>query len=350
MDGLRDRKRPRPELDEELLIDHPTLYHEDGNAIIKCGRVLFCVHKSILARQSPVFRGMLSAEGGHPTLRGLVLLELDDDKDDIEAFLNAIYDGMRVDMPKLTVENFPALASAFRVAMKYEVARLRDDVLVILKREWPSKLTEHIGKSNAFKAKLRPYLTAVSGARVPNPDYDPEASNVPIVHPSSVIALLREGGVQDVDLLAPLFYDLSRRIWQLGPPFSGHNIKYLPSADVERLLYGSATLRATHARMASTIPSAFIFPSQAHAHVHTTRHAHAMAAWWSSAIIPQLLHDIGHNMQGEPVEDWETARTQAAQSLPHIAGDCVCCKGTLDYMSTCQTVLWDNIAGYFGLT
>jgi hypothetical protein len=96
--GPSDRKRPRHEMDEDLFTDHPTLYHDDGNVILRCGKTLFCVHKSILAKHSPVFKRLFTnnASLNRQTMRGLDLLELPDDKDDMESFLNAVYGGLCV--------------------------------------------------------------------------------------------------------------------------------------------------------------------------------------------------------------------------------------------------------------
>jgi hypothetical protein len=247
----------------------------------------------------------------------------------------------------LIIEKFPVLASVFRTSSKYQIPRLRDDVLGAFLAAWPSSLPEHISNTNAFKAKLQTHITAPNGARVPNPRYDPGASDALIVHPASVIALLREGQVDDATLLAPLFYDLFRRTWQLGPPFSGYHLRSLPPTDVERLMYGAAALRTAHARMASTPPN-FDFPTFAHGNTHAQHHSF-VTTHWTEAIIPRLLHDLERNLLSEPIEDWETARAEATAAFSRIAGDCLCRQQTLDYMARCQQSLWDNLGTYFAL-
>jgi len=99
MDAYNDRKRPRTELDTEAatnsqLTNHPNLYFEDGNVIVKTGNTLFCVHRTILSKHSTVFRDLFAQNT--QTLRGFQSLTVDDGKDDMESLLNAIYDGMSV--------------------------------------------------------------------------------------------------------------------------------------------------------------------------------------------------------------------------------------------------------------
>lgn len=95
IDPPTDRKRPRSELDPELLVNHPALYFDDGNVTLQCGKTLFRVHRSILLKHSTVFQEMLVP--ARDTLRDCTLLKAVDDKDDMEAFLNTIYDGLCVD-------------------------------------------------------------------------------------------------------------------------------------------------------------------------------------------------------------------------------------------------------------
>ena len=93
-------KRPRVALDddfdEKALLEHPTLYYDDGNVILSSGSTLFRVHRSILSKHSPVFRELFSPRGDTKPeiLRGCLHLALDDSKEEVEALLNVIYDGL----------------------------------------------------------------------------------------------------------------------------------------------------------------------------------------------------------------------------------------------------------------
>ncbi len=98
-------------------VKHPQLFLDDGNIIILAtssnlnrfnvgndvgandgiqdlnGTVLFCAHKSVLARQSQVFGNMFNMAVGDAaeTLEGHPTVFLPDPAEDVEALLNAIY-------------------------------------------------------------------------------------------------------------------------------------------------------------------------------------------------------------------------------------------------------------------
>lgn len=102
-DSEPDRKRLRkcsPSNTGEyakVFADHPTLYFEDGNVILRCGKTLFCVHRTLLAKHSEVFRGIFTAQpDGRPQelFRGCLFITLEDAPDDMESLLNTIYDGL----------------------------------------------------------------------------------------------------------------------------------------------------------------------------------------------------------------------------------------------------------------
>ena len=98
------RKRPKledpdsdtaadsPDVDEKPFVNHPTLYFDDGNVILTTGRTLFCVHRSLLAKHSPVFRELFQQE--HDQFRGLVQITMEETREDLEALLGVIYDGL----------------------------------------------------------------------------------------------------------------------------------------------------------------------------------------------------------------------------------------------------------------
>lgn len=93
----RDRKRPRTEIDAEedikrQLTQHPTLYFEDGNLLLKCHQTLFRVHRTLLAKHSVVLRDEIMANTH--TLDGVACLATDDDIEDMESLLKMLYDGM----------------------------------------------------------------------------------------------------------------------------------------------------------------------------------------------------------------------------------------------------------------
>ncbi len=86
---------------------HPTIYYDDGNVVVsgltqRGARQHFRVHKSILARHSPVLADMfaippLLAPGGCQTrlaesYDGVVHVQMPDSAEELISFLNMFYD------------------------------------------------------------------------------------------------------------------------------------------------------------------------------------------------------------------------------------------------------------------
>ena len=94
-----DRKRLRLEPDDDeikVLEKHPTLYFDDGNIILSCGSTLFCVHRTLLAKHSPVFREMFVPKDDVKldVIRGCKLFPMDDSREEMEALLDVMYNGL----------------------------------------------------------------------------------------------------------------------------------------------------------------------------------------------------------------------------------------------------------------
>ena len=87
------RRRPDESRDEDL-------YFEDGSVIISANNigsgdlVYFRVHKSVLSKQSTVFKDMFSlpSPSDIDTYDSLPLVHVHDDAKDFKQFLQAIYD------------------------------------------------------------------------------------------------------------------------------------------------------------------------------------------------------------------------------------------------------------------
>ena len=87
--------------------DEPTpsaaYFYEDGNVQLHVGSTLYKVHRSILS-QAEVFRDVLlvggaaggsaSREGGRDERGQLATIKLDDDENDFDVFLRAMYDSL----------------------------------------------------------------------------------------------------------------------------------------------------------------------------------------------------------------------------------------------------------------
>ena len=90
------RKRPRLEDKDRSYIQHPTLYFDDGNTIISCKSTLFRVHRTLLSKHSPVFKALFerrAAKRAEPLL-GCLHIAAEEDREEVEALLNVIYDGL----------------------------------------------------------------------------------------------------------------------------------------------------------------------------------------------------------------------------------------------------------------
>jgi hypothetical protein len=97
------RKRPRTsdeDLDEPNVetIQHDDLWFEDGNIVLIASLIAsdiaFRVHRSILSRHSHVFRDILTIPqpSDSPTVEDCPVVHLSDSGDDVQYFVNALYD------------------------------------------------------------------------------------------------------------------------------------------------------------------------------------------------------------------------------------------------------------------
>ncbi|OBZ76260.1 hypothetical protein A0H81_03022, partial [Grifola frondosa] len=266
MSSLPERKRARVDRKYHL-VEHPTLYMNDGDVIIRARNTLFCVHHSLISKHSPVLRELLDAqEGIKPRFRGCRYLVSGNAKEDMEAFLSVIYDGFS--FPRLTAENFLALSRILRMATAYDVEPLRSGVVKLIKEEWPSALDKHDAKMDALRIRQMqrsPYATQ-GGRIIVNPHYDPAIvaqGRDTTVHPASIIVLLRECGYTDRELYFPLFYAMSLSTFQFGRPALGRNIAPLSYADIERFIIGLERLRSRPMQMMIRVP-AHMWPALDH--------------------------------------------------------------------------------------
>ncbi|THH23133.1 hypothetical protein EUX98_g8048 [Antrodiella citrinella] len=158
---------------------HPKLYHPDGNVVFlavssKTGdRVYFRVHKSVIGKQSPVLADMFAmpplmddctqAEADAETqgsrspctdvaereckklkevYDGVVLVETPDSAEDVESFLEVLYDPLGSAYKRFN-PNTPVLVSgALKLAMKYECDALRSRIVENLEADWPTTLAQ----------------------------------------------------------------------------------------------------------------------------------------------------------------------------------------------------------------
>ncbi|KII89405.1 hypothetical protein PLICRDRAFT_53836 [Plicaturopsis crispa FD-325 SS-3] len=179
----------------------PDLYFEDGSIVLSASAhagnggdsesetkvvTYFRVHKTVLASHAGVFKDMFSITP--PAVMeeydGVPLVILHDDPKDLKAFLHIIYDAhpISVVQPRHP-ETANILRGPLKLATKYQADTLREWMVTVLERDWPSTLDE---------------WDALSQPR--------HKSAVPL-DPAQVICIARESNVPSILPLA--FYMLS---------------------------------------------------------------------------------------------------------------------------------------------
>ncbi|KAL6304719.1 hypothetical protein BKA93DRAFT_749633 [Sparassis latifolia] len=343
----RKRVRVDEEDPEEALVNHPTLYFDDGNIIISSGSTLFCVHRSLLSKHSPVFKDLFEPKEDKKQafLRGCLHIHVEDDREEMEALLSIIYDGFRIDFPHLTVETYPALATLLCMTTKYQLARTRTEIIERIRREWPDTLTSHDTKMDE-RRRLHPHpspFLVMDGKVELNPLYNPTAAqHEELVHPASVIALLRQTDCATPQVFAPIFYELSRCSWTFGGPAVGHNIAPLSHADIERLIVGIERLRTLHMFYAAKCPLFTVTPG------HEDCLQGLQHCWGDIASV--FARKTGPR---EPVEDWKEL-TKLACSYGQLAVSyqiCAHCWKSLPLETDAiRSALWSQLTTSFQLT
>lgn len=253
----------------------------------------------------------------------------------------------RIDIPNITVESAPLLSSILRMCTKYKIDRPCNDIIRRFRSEWPHKLVDHDAKTAALheqQSRAAPYIVQ-NGVQVPNPQYDPNANEEDlIIHPGSVIALLRDCGYNTSEVLTPLFYALSRGTWQFGGAAIGHHIAPLSHADIERLIIGIERIRSQHADFVTQVPLLLAVPAPP----HRPECGAGVKAYWQS-LAPSMLKATNGSRQ--PVEDWGSIISQA-RSRRIISGHGACdgCeRQVLAEMEKRRATLWADMAKHFEL-
>ncbi|KAH8801905.1 hypothetical protein DL96DRAFT_1719086 [Flagelloscypha sp. PMI_526] len=103
---------------------HSSLWFPDGNIVLRAGLVLFKVYKGILAAKCTVFADMLSipqpaeADTDQPFYGDCPLICLDDEEEEVTAFLILIFDSMSLRNPKWCT--FKQALGILRLSHKYD--------------------------------------------------------------------------------------------------------------------------------------------------------------------------------------------------------------------------------------
>ncbi|KAA1471989.1 hypothetical protein DENSPDRAFT_820585 [Dentipellis sp. KUC8613] len=334
---LQDRESCSPELrviktevevDTDLLTEHPVFYFSDGHVILKCSNILFRVNHSLLSIQSHKLRDMLHRKADSPTLRGALLVELDDDPADVEAFLAVLYHRLQFKFAEFNAATFPQVAGVLRLATKYEVESLRANIMTdVIGPIYPTLLNNYLSRQALQNAILQGGRMLVKEA-----------------NPAMAITLLREVQCKDRLLLGTLFYDLSARLASLEGAPSVY-LRNLSDADADRLIIGVARLRWTQA-MCSHLPKLRINELQMQNPHHNASACYTIIDnFWTSCAIPILLRQPHTSW---PVEAWNNVKVNMEHNLQQRI--CSHCYALLhSYVTTKELSLWNDLAGIFDL-
>ncbi|KAJ7073992.1 hypothetical protein C8F01DRAFT_5919 [Mycena amicta] len=183
------------------------LWFDDGNIILQAGNAQYRVHRSTLARRSPVFKDMLSFPQpvDAELVEGNPLVRLPDPEEEVTPFLMALFDP-EFFLPFPSFTDFNTIYGCLRLSHKYEVAGLRRRALVHLSSRFRTTILQHDDladsswpASDSELWEINPQLSDVGTWKEPKSTY--------LV---SVIALAREVGALWV--LPAAFYHLTTDI------------------------------------------------------------------------------------------------------------------------------------------
>ncbi|TFK89234.1 hypothetical protein K466DRAFT_584828 [Polyporus arcularius HHB13444] len=182
---------------------------------------------------------------------------------------------------------------------------------------------------------------AAAAAAAPAPPAEKEDL---IIHPASVIAVLRECGYSDAALFFPLFYALSRTTAQFGGGALGYHLAPLSAADMERFVVGIERLRARHTALVVSTPS-FDSVRTPGGSLHFCREG--ARELWTGLVYTLLVTNEQH--AHEPVEEWQdmVASVNAQYGRYQVCAEC--CKAVVAKIQTYRVSLWDSLPRFFEL-
>lgn len=143
------------------------LWFEDGSIVLQAENTQFKVHRSILAKNSPIFADLFKIPhpASEPTIDGCPIVHLQDSAEDVKHVLLILYGDRYVELNEPSnelhdeantwlhrprreyvnpgkVPHFSVVAAMIRLGRKYEIDFMKDEALSRLKREFPTTLEE----------------------------------------------------------------------------------------------------------------------------------------------------------------------------------------------------------------
>ncbi|KAK7025084.1 BTB domain-containing protein [Favolaschia claudopus] len=127
---------------ENAPITRSDTWFSDGNVVLQADNTQFRVHWGVLALHSSVFSDMqgLPQPPDQPTVEGCAVVELQDDPEDVELMLKALYSLKFHCQKRLPL---PAVGAFLRLGRKYDIQDLFDSAVARLTSEFPTTLEGH---------------------------------------------------------------------------------------------------------------------------------------------------------------------------------------------------------------
>ncbi|KAI5896346.1 uncharacterized protein SCHCODRAFT_02745347 [Schizophyllum commune H4-8] len=151
----RPAKRARTEDESEPVVCCEELWYDDGNLVLQAERTQFRVHRSILCKQSIVFRDMKEASctsaAGSANVDGCPVVELQDSAEAIRYMLRCMYDTGILERPPTNTE----ILLALRMGHKYLISTLFEYAASYMHRLFPSHLADYEADGSLFSSADR---------------------------------------------------------------------------------------------------------------------------------------------------------------------------------------------------
>ncbi|KAI0789974.1 hypothetical protein C8Q75DRAFT_806624 [Abortiporus biennis] len=128
---------------------------DDGNIVLVAEHTSYKVHRSFLARHSPVFKDILSlpqtGNVGEAQIEGCSVVQLSDSADNIHITLSMLYDSDHQYMsPSITLP-FKTVAAMPTVGMKYQIDKLSQEAIRRLKICFPTEFAKFADYNEAIE-------------------------------------------------------------------------------------------------------------------------------------------------------------------------------------------------------
>ncbi|KAL1671235.1 hypothetical protein EV122DRAFT_226916 [Schizophyllum commune] len=139
----RPAKRARTEGEPGPVVRCDEIWYDDGNLVLQAERTQFRVHRSILCKQSIVFKDMKEASctsaAGSTTVEGCPVVELQDSAEAVKYMLRCIYDAGNLHRDP----SYTELLLALRMGHKYLIPALFDYGASHMRILYPSCLASY---------------------------------------------------------------------------------------------------------------------------------------------------------------------------------------------------------------